>query len=144
MKTRWLLCSTLLVGIPLFGGCGDNGAPTEPTVGGLNLTGAWTGTITHSDSGCGREGIAGALAQQGTTLTGSFPTMCQGMLELRGAMNGESLVGELSRTVDGVRIGEISGTVSQTSIRITTSQSQPRERHEPPSRLVLNVIELMR
>jgi hypothetical protein len=38
------------------------------------------------------------------------------MLELRGATNADSLVGELYREIDGLQIGQISGTASRTRI----------------------------
>jgi hypothetical protein len=109
------------------------------------LNGAWSGTITHYDSpACARESIAVRLSQDGTTVTGIFPTSCRGMLDLRGAMNGDSITGELYGATDGVRIGQISGTASRTSIRLTTLGPQQREEQGPPSRAVVNVIDLAR
>jgi hypothetical protein len=119
MKTRWLLCSVVLLGILGCGGCEDAGAPTEPNAW-LNVNGAWTGSMTSYSPACAREGIAVTLFQDGPTVTGNFLTSCQGRLELRGAMSGDSIAGELFGTTDGVRIGQISGTASGASIRITT------------------------
>lgn len=142
MKTRRLLCSVALLGA--LGGCTDEDSPTAPTSG-LNVSGAWTGTITHHDSACARESIAVTLTQDRASVMGSFPTSCQGMLELRSAMNGDSLVGELYRELDGLWIGEVSGTASRTRIQVTTWRPQPREeRGEPPTRTVINVIDLAR
>lgn len=141
MKTRWILCSVVLLGI--LGGCNDAGAPTEPSAA-LNVSGAWTGSITSYSPTCAREGIAVTLSQDGTTVTGDFPTSCQGRLELRGAMSGDSIAGELFGTTDGVRIGQISGTASRASIRITTWGPQAREDRGPPQQVVINVIDLAR
>lgn len=143
MKTWWLLCSVVLLGILGGGGCKDAGAPTEPNAG-LNMNGAWTGSMTSYSPACVREGIAVALSQDGTTVTGSFPTSCQGRLELRGAVSGDSIVGELFGGTDGVLIGQISGTASSANIRITTWGPQVREDRGPPQRVVINVIELAR
>ena len=143
MKTRWLLCSIALLGIIGYGGCKDAGAPTEPHVG-LNVSGAWTGAITSYSPACAREGIAVTLSQDGTTVTGSFPTSCQGRLELRGAMSGDSIVGELYGATNGVRIGQISGTASRANIRITTWGPAAQEDEGRRSRPVLNVIDLTR
>jgi hypothetical protein len=143
MKTRWLLCSVAVLGIFGCGKCADEGAPTEPN-GGLNVSGAWIGTITHYDSACRRKSIAVSLSQEGTTVRGSFRTSCQGMLHLRGAMNGDSVVGELYRELDGLRIGQVSGTVSRTSIHVTTWRPHPREQRKPPAQEVINVIDLSR
>jgi hypothetical protein len=142
MKTRWLLCSVALLGA--LSGCTDEDSPTAP-ISELNLSGAWSGTITHYDSACARETIAVTLTQDRATVTGSFPTSCQGMLKLRGATNAASLVGELYRELDGLWIGEVSGTASRTRIQVTTWRPQPREeRGEPPTRTVINVIDLAR
>jgi hypothetical protein len=144
MKTRWLLWSVALLGALVVGGCTDDETPTAP-ISGLNVSGAWTGTITYYDSACAREGIAVTLTQNRSTVTGSFPTSCQGTLELRGATNADSLVGELYRELDGLQIGQISGTASRTRIQVTTWRPQPREeRGEPPTRTVINVIDLER
>lgn len=143
MKTRWLLSAVASLGILGYAGCSDEGAPTEPKIG-LNLSGAWTGAITSYSPACAREGIAVTLSQNGTTVTGSFPTSCQGRLELRGAMSGDSIAGELYGATDGVRIGQISGTVSRASIRITTWGPQVREDRGPPQQVVINVIDLAR
>ncbi len=59
-------------------------------------------------------------------------------------MNGDSIVGELVRRLDGLRLGQFSGTASRTSVRISTWQLQPREDRSPPERAVLNVIDLTR
>jgi hypothetical protein len=143
MKVRLLLCSVVLIGILGYGGCKDGNSLTEPDR--LDLNGAWTGAITYYDSpACAREGIAVPLSQDGTTVTGSFQTSCQGMLELRGAMNGDSIAGELYGATDGVRIGQISGTASRTSIRITTWGPQAREDDGPRVRALINVIDLTR
>jgi hypothetical protein len=141
MKKRWLLCSAIL-GILGYGGCKDAGAPTEPA--GLNVSGPWTGAMTSYSPACAREGIAVTLSQHGTTVTGSFRTSCQGMIELRSAMNGDSLAGELYGATDGVRIGQVSGTASSASIRITTWGPQTREDRGPPQQVVINVIDLTR
>ena len=144
MKTRWLLWSVALLGALTFGGCTDDDSLTAP-ISGLNVSGAWTGTITHYDSACSRESIAVTLTQDRATVTGSFPTGCYGMLELRGATNADSLVGELYRELDGLQIGQVSGTASRTRIQVTTWRPQPREeRGEPPTRTVINVIDLAR
>jgi len=144
MKTRWLQCTVAILAILGYGGCTNADAPTEPD-GGLNLNGAWTGAITYYDSpACAREGIAVPLSQDGTTVTGSFQTSCQGMLELRCAVNGDSIAGELYGATDGVRIGQISGTASRTSIRITTWGPQAREDDGPRVRALINVIDLTR
>jgi len=143
MKTRWLLSAVASLGILGYAGCSDEGAPTEPKIG-LNLSGAWTGAITSYSPACAREGIAVTLSQNGTTVTGSFPTSCQGRLDLHGAMNGDSIAGELYGATDGVRIGQISGTASQTSIRLTTWGPQAREDEGPRVRAVVNVIDLTR
>jgi hypothetical protein len=143
MKRRWLLCSIAIFGILGYGGCKDAGTPTEPNAR-LNVSGVWTGAITSYSPACAREGIAVTLSQNGTTVTGSFPTSCQGMLDLRGAMSGDSIAGELYGATDGVRIGQISGTVSRASIRITTRGPQVREDRGPPQQAVINVIELAR
>jgi hypothetical protein len=144
MVTRWLLCSIALLGIVGYGGCTDEGAPTEPN-GRLNLSGAWTGSITHYDApACAREGIAITLSQNRSTVTGTFQTSCRGLLELRGAMDGDSVSGTLSRAPGGSTIGQMSGTASRTSIRLTTWGPQAREDDGPRSRTVVNVIDLTR
>ena len=143
MKERRLLCSIVLLGLIGCGGCNDSGAPTE-TSAGLSVDGAWTGSMTSYSPACVREGISAMLSQVGTTVTGSFSTSCQGRLELRGAISGDLIAGELYSSADGVRIGQISGTASGTSIHITTWQPQAREEHEPPARAVINVIDLSR
>jgi hypothetical protein len=111
---------------------------------GLNLTGAWTGTITPYDSDCASESISVVLLQEGTALSGNFRTNCQGAVDLRGEMNGNSISGTLSGASGAVRIGQVSGTASQTSIHITTWQSQARENGRPSERAVVNVIDLAR
>lgn len=146
MKMRWLLCSIALLGILGSGGCTDSGVPTEPESG-LSLSGAWNGAITYYDSSpCSvREDVAVTLSQAGKTLTGSFHTSCQGPLELRGVINGDSITGELSSGRDGVHVlGSISGTASRTSIQITTWGSQARRDNGPRVRPVINVIDLRR
>ena len=143
MKTRWLLCSIAIVVILGYGGCKDAGAPTEPHAG-LDVSGAWTGAITSYSPACAREGIAVTLSQDRTTVTGSFRTSCQGMLDLRGAMGSDSIVGELYSASDGVRIGQISGTASRATIRLTTWGPQAREDRGPPQQAVINVIDLTR
>jgi hypothetical protein len=100
--------------------------------------------MTSYSPACAREGIAVTLFQDGPTVTGNFLTSCQGRLELRGAMSGDSIAGELFGTTDGVRIGQISGTASGASIRITTWGPQSREDDGPRSRTVVNVIDLTR
>jgi hypothetical protein len=142
MKKRWLLCSIALLGI-LGYGCTDGDSPTEPN-GGLNLNGAWTGTITDYGSGCAREGVAVALSQQGPAVQGSFQTRCQGTLDLRGELNGDSVSGTLYRAAGGSSIGQISGTASRTSIRLTTWGLQAREDGGPRVRTVVNAIDLTR
>jgi hypothetical protein len=141
MKMRWLLGSVVVLGI--LAGCNDAGTPTEPGAA-LNVNGAWTGSMTSYSPTCAREGIAVTLSQDGTTVTGNFPTSCQGRLTLRGAMSGDSIVGELIGTTDGVRIGQFSGTASRASIRITTWGPQSREDRGPPQQAVINVIDLAR
>lgn len=143
MKTRWLLCSIALLGILGYGGCTDGDSPTEPN-GGLNLNGAWTGTITDYGSGCARESVTVAFSQDGASVRGSFQASCHGMLDLRGELNGNSVSGMLYRGPDGSTIGQISGTASRTSIRITTWGPQKREDNGPRSRPVVNVIDLVR
>jgi hypothetical protein len=59
-------------------------------------------------------------------------------------MTGDSLAGELYSATDGVRIGQISGTASPSSIRITTWGPQVREDRGPPQQAVINVIDLTR
>jgi hypothetical protein len=110
----------------------------------LDVSGAWTGAMTSYLPACAREGIAVTLSQHGTTVTGGFRTSCQGMLDLRGAMSGDSIAGELYGGSDGVRIGQISGTASQMSIRITTWGPAAQEDEGRRSRPVLNVIDLTR
>lgn len=67
------------------------------------------------------------------------------MDELRGAVSGDAVAGELYRSVDGLRIGQLSGIASRTRIQVTTWRPRPREeRDEPPAREVINVIELAR
>jgi hypothetical protein len=144
MHARLLLCFVASLLILGFAGCTDGDAPTEPRSG-LSLNGAWTGTLTHYDSlACAREAISLTLAQEGTTVTTTFPTGCRGMLDLRAAVSGDAVVGELYRSVDGLRIGQISGAASRTRIHITTWQPHTREEHEPPTRTVINVIDLTR
>jgi hypothetical protein len=144
MKTRWILCSIALLGILGCAGCSDSGSPTEVT-GGLSLEGAWTGTIDHYDSpACVRENIAVTLSRAGTDVTGRFQTSCRGMLELRAAMDGDSIAGELYGVSDGVLIGQISGMTSRTSIHISTWRPQAREDFGPRQRVVVNVIDLAR
>jgi hypothetical protein len=143
MKSRWILCSIALLGVVGYGGCKEGSSPTEPNAG-LNVSGAWTGAMTSYSPACEREGIAVTLSQDGTTLTGSFPTSCQGRLDLRGAMSGDSIAGELYGATDGVRIGQISGTASRTSIRLTTWGPQERDEEGPRSRGIVNVIDLVR
>jgi hypothetical protein len=58
------------------------------------------------------------------------------MLELRSAMNGDSLAGELYDARYGVRIGQISGMASRTSIRLTTWGQQARDDDGPRVRAV--------
>ena len=144
MKTRWLLWSIALLGILGSGGCTDGDSPTEPN-GGLNLNGAWTGRMTHYDSpACASEGISVALSQEGGALRASFQTSCQGMLDLRGELNGDSVSGTLYRAADGSSIGEMSGTASRTSIRITTWGPQARGDDGRRVRTVVNAIDLTR
>jgi len=142
MKTRWLVWSIVALGILGSGGCTEGSAPTDPG-GGVNLQGAWTGTITHYDPVCAREGIAVALSQEGTALRGSFQTSCQGMLDLHGELSGGSIFGELSLAPGGASIGQILGTATTSSVRITTWRSQAT-REAPGDRAVVNVIELTR
>ena len=145
MKTRWLLRSAVLLGILGYGGCKNGDSPTEPTIGGLNLNGVWTGAITHYDSPArARESIGVALSQEGGALRGTFQTGCRGTLDPRGELDGDSVSGLLYRLADGSSIGQVSGTASRTSIRLTTWGPQQREEEGPPSRAVVNVIDLAR
>jgi len=141
MKTRWLLCSVVLLGI--LGGCKDADGPTDPDAT-VNVNGAWTGSMTSYIPTCARESIAVTLSQDGTTVAGNFSTGCQGRLELRGAVTGDSIAGELFGAADGARIGQISGPASRASIRITTWGPQSREDDGSRSRTVVNVIDLTR
>ncbi|HEY3122528.1 MAG TPA: hypothetical protein VGK70_00525, partial [Thermoanaerobaculia bacterium] len=75
---------------------------------------------------------------------GSFHTSCQGMLDLRGELNGDAVSGALYRVTDGTLIGELSGTASRTSIRITTWGPQTRSDDGRRVRTVVNAIELAR
>lgn len=142
MKTWWLGSWIVALGILGAGGCTEGSGPTDPG-GGVNLQGAWTGTITHSDPVCAREGVTVALSQEGTALRGSFQTSCQGMLDLRGELSGGSISGELSRAPGGASIGQILGTATASSVRITTWRSQAT-REAPGERTIVNVIELAR
>ena len=144
MKKRWLLCAVAVIGMLGYAGCRDGDGPTDPAGGGLNLSGAWTGTMAHFDSAaCAREGISVVLSQEGGAVRGSFHTSCQGMLDLRGELNGGSVSGTLGRS-DGSSIGEISGTASRTSIRITTWGPQARGDDGRRVRTVVNAIDLTR
>jgi hypothetical protein len=101
--------------------------------------------MTHYDSpACASEGISIALSQEGGALRGSFQTSCQGMLDLRGELNGDSVSGMLYRVADDASIGELSGTASRTSIRITTWGPQTRSDDGRRVRTVVNAIELAR
>jgi hypothetical protein len=73
MKTRWIPCGVALLGILGCAGCKDGNSLTDPA--GLDLNGAWTGTMTHYGSPtCTREGVSVALTQQGGAVSGSlFP-----------------------------------------------------------------------
>lgn len=145
MKRRWLLCAVAILGALGYGGCRDGDGPTDPGGGGLNLSGAWTGTMTHYDSpACAREGVAVGLSQEGGAVSGSFPTGCRGTLDLRGELNGDSVSGTLYRVADGSSIGLMSGTASRTSIRITTWGPQARGDDGLRVRSVVNVIDLTR
>ena len=141
MKMRWLLCSVVLLGI--LGGCKDAGGPTGPDAA-LNVSGAWTGSMTSYLPTCARESIAVTLSQDGRTVDGTFSTGCQGRLELHGAVSGDSIAGELFGSADGVHIGQISGPASRASIRITTWGPQSRGDDGARSRTVVNVIDLSR
>jgi hypothetical protein len=144
MKRKWLLSAVAVIGMLGYGGCRDGDSPTDPASGGLNLSGAWAGRMTHYDSpACANEGISVALSQNGGGLRGSFQTSCQGMLDLRGELNGDSVSGTLSRS-DGSSIGEIAGTASRTSIRITTWGPLARGDDGRRVRTVVNAIELAR
>jgi hypothetical protein len=144
MKTRWVLCSIALFGVLGYGGCRQNGSPTEVT-GGLSLEGAWAGTIDNYDSpACARENIAVALSQVGAVVRGSFRTSCHGMLDLRGETSDGRISGEISTLSDGLLIGQISGTISRTSIHISTWRPLAREDRGPRQRVVVNVIDLTR
>jgi hypothetical protein len=77
-------------------------------------------------------------------LRGSFQTSCQGILDLRGELNGDSVSGALYRVADGTSIGEMSGTASRTSIHITTWGPQARGDDGRRVRTVVNAIELAR
>jgi hypothetical protein len=145
MNIRRLLCAAAISGILGYGGCTDAGTPTDPS--GLNLGGAWTGSITYYDSPpcTAAEGIAVTLLQAGRTVTGSFQTSCVGILELRGAIDGNSITGQLYAGTDGLRVvGRVDGTTSPTSIRITTWGTQPRRDDGPRVRPVINRIDLTR
>lgn len=144
MKKKWLLSAVATIGMLAYSGCHEGDGPTDPG-GGLNLSGAWTGRMTHYDSpACGNEGISVALSQNGGALRGSFQTSCQGILDLRGELNGDSVSGALYRVADGTSIGEMSGTASRTSIHITTWGPQARGDDGRRVRTVVNAIELAR
>jgi len=142
MSKGWLLSAVAILGVLGYGGCREGDGPTEP--GGLNVTGSWTGAMTSYSPACARESVSVSLSQGGGAVTGSFQTSCQGMLDLRGELNGDSVSGTLYRAADGSSIGEMSGTASRTSIRITTWGPQARDDNGPRVRTVLNVIDLTR
>jgi hypothetical protein len=145
MANRRLLCAAAFSGILGYLGCADAGGPTEREAG-LQLGGAWTGAITYYDSPCtARDAIEVTLSQAGKTLKGSFQTRCQGILELRLAIDGDSITGELYRGTDGLRVvGGVEGKASQTSIRITTWGTEVRRDEGPRVRPVINLIDLTR
>jgi hypothetical protein len=144
METRRFLCSMALLGMIGYGGCTDGNAPTEPG-GRLDLSGAWAGSITHYGAPvCAQEGITVTLSQDRATLIGTFQTSCRGLLELRGSLDGDSLTGTLYLASNGSSIGRMSGTASRTNVRLTTWGPQTREGDGPPSRTVINVIDLGR
>jgi hypothetical protein len=144
MKRKWLLCAVAVIGMLGYTGCRDGDGPTDPAGRGLNLSGAWTGTMAHFDSAaCAREGISVVLSQEGGAVRGSFQTSCQGMLDIRGELNGDSVSGTLSRS-DGSSIGEVSGTASPTSIHISTWGPLARDDDGRRVRTVVNTIELAR
>jgi hypothetical protein len=106
MKTRWILRGVALLGILGCAGCKDGNSLTDPD--GLDLNGAWTGTMTHYGSPtCAREDVSVALTQQGGAVSGSFRTSCEGMLDIRAELNGDSVSGTLNRA-DGSSIGQMS------------------------------------
>ena len=145
MKSKRLLYAVAVFGILGCGGCTDGGVPTEPESG-LNLSGAWTGAIIYYDSPCtARDAIEVTLSQAGKTRRGSFQTSCQGIFELRLAIDRDSITGELYSGTDGLRVvGGVEGKASPTSIRITTWGTQPRRDEGPRVRPVINLIDLTR
>jgi hypothetical protein len=109
------------------------------------LNGALTGTISHEFPTCAAcEGVAVALSQEGGAVSNGFRTSCRGMLDLHCELNGDSVSGTLYRLADSSSFGQTSGTVSRTSIRITTWGPQAREDDGPRVRAVVNVIDLTR
>jgi hypothetical protein len=145
MRTRSLVCAVAILGGLGFGGCRDGASPTEAS-GGSTLNGSWIGSITYYDSpACApRESVALVLSQERRVVGGRFQTECQGLLELRGELNGDFVSGILYRVRDNSTIGRISGTASPTSIRITTWGSQARNDTGPRVRSAVNTIDLTR
>jgi hypothetical protein len=65
------------------------------------------------------------------------------VLDLHGELSGGSISGELARASGGASIGQILGTATASSVRITTWRSQAN-REGGGERAVVNVIDLER
>jgi photosystem II stability/assembly factor-like uncharacterized protein len=82
-------------GAPFCGGADTGAFSDSPPATGLNLTGAWTGTISFPTD-CFQcpsrsESIAISLFHTGSTVSGIVTTECLGRSELRGTLQGDLL-----------------------------------------------------
>jgi hypothetical protein len=118
MRTKTSFRLVLLVALLVACGCkGGNDfvgpttpAPSQavtptPAPAGVNLTGAWSGTIRiqaakfSGQIGCQALPIAGTVSQTGSRVSGQFRSSCAGSVRLDASLRGNQLDGSLASDI---------------------------------------------
>lgn len=126
----------LLLALLWSSACGELESQTEadpsPSAG-VNLQGAWTGKIGYpqgSDprrAACGPEPVAPTFSQTGSRVSARIETACQGVLDLGGTLNGNTLTGTLTGNPRDDFGGAFQSVVSASRIAITVGQTRKGE-----------------
>ncbi|MGH9369764.1 MAG: hypothetical protein ACRD3M_19100 [Thermoanaerobaculia bacterium] len=137
MKTSRLYLPALLLVLLWSSGCGDFKTPTEADAlppPGVNLEGAWTGTIGYPQSSdprraaCGSEPIEATFSQAGSRVSARIETACEGALELGGTLTGNTLTGTLTGGFPGDNFGgTFQSVVSASRISLAVGQTRKDE-----------------